>query len=195
MAEKAAAEKAAAEKAAAEKAMAEKVAAEKAAAEKAMAEKAAAEKAAAEKAAAESVDVKVTAAEVEDTSTMTGAHSSQNSFCNEDVCGAEAEGVISDTLCHITVVCGETKPGQSVGIVGSDPALGAWNTSKAVVLSTSPQAFPVWEATLHAPVAGSEFKFVILGSSGVAWEPFANNRRWPQLARGAALTAMYGKHE
>ncbi|MFJ8532737.1 carbohydrate-binding module family 20 domain-containing protein [Streptomyces sp. NPDC093591] len=67
-----------------------------------------------------------------------------------------------------------TTSGQDVHVVGSLAALGSWDTSKAVKLSSS--GYPVWSGAVSLPVNTSfEFKFIKKDSSGnVTWESNAN---------------------
>jgi len=64
--------------------------------------------------------------------------------------------------------------GQNVYIVGSIPALGSWNTSSAIALSS--QNYPYWTATLNLPTnTYFEYKYIkIDGSGNVAWESGSN---------------------
>ncbi|MEU5885296.1 carbohydrate-binding module family 20 domain-containing protein [Streptomyces sp. NPDC047461] len=67
-----------------------------------------------------------------------------------------------------------TTSGQDVYVVGSIAALGSWDTSKAVKLSSS--GYPVWSGAVSVPVNTSfEFKYVKKdGSGNVTWESNAN---------------------
>ncbi|MCX5334634.1 carbohydrate-binding module family 20 domain-containing protein [Streptomyces sp. NBC_00140] len=67
-----------------------------------------------------------------------------------------------------------TTSGQDVYVVGSISALGSWDTSKAVKLSSS--GYPVWSGEVSVPVNTSfEFKYIKKDSSGnVTWESNAN---------------------
>lgn len=42
------------------------------------------------------------------------------------------------------VCCDYTKPGDSVLVVGSIPALGNWSVSQAVGMVTNHDLFPIW---------------------------------------------------
>ncbi|MEU5315554.1 carbohydrate-binding module family 20 domain-containing protein [Streptomyces sp. NPDC021056] len=72
-----------------------------------------------------------------------------------------------------------TTSGQDVYVVGSIAALGSWDTSKAVKLSSS--GYPVWSGAVSVPVNTSfEFKYVKKDSSGnVTWESNANRAAAP----------------
>ena len=67
-----------------------------------------------------------------------------------------------------------TVSGQDVYVVGSIAALGGWDTSKAVKLSSS--GYPVWSGAVSVPVNTSfEFKYVKKDAAGnVTWESNAN---------------------
>ncbi|NNN33456.1 alpha-amylase [Streptomyces sp. S3(2020)] len=67
-----------------------------------------------------------------------------------------------------------TTSGQDVYVVGSISALGGWDTSKAVKLSST--GYPVWSGAVSVPVNTSfEYKFIKRDSSGnVTWESNAN---------------------
>ncbi|MFE9447856.1 carbohydrate-binding module family 20 domain-containing protein [Streptomyces sp. NPDC006739] len=67
-----------------------------------------------------------------------------------------------------------TPSGTDVYVVGSIPALGGWDTSKAVRLSSS--GYPVWSGEVSVPVDTSfQFKYVEKDGSGkVTWESNAN---------------------
>jgi alpha-amylase len=67
-----------------------------------------------------------------------------------------------------------TSSGTNVYVVGSISALGGWDTSKAIRLSSS--GYPVWSGAVSVPINTSfEFKFIKKDSSGnVTWESNAN---------------------
>ncbi|MFJ9905282.1 carbohydrate-binding module family 20 domain-containing protein [Streptomyces sp. NPDC101152] len=67
-----------------------------------------------------------------------------------------------------------TTSGTSVYVVGSIPALGGWDTSKAVPLSSS--GYPVWSGEVSVPInTPFTYKYVKKDSSGnVTWESDAN---------------------
>jgi alpha-amylase len=67
-----------------------------------------------------------------------------------------------------------TTSGTSVYVVGSIDALGSWDTSKAVALSSS--GYPVWSGAVSVPTNTSfTFKYIKKDSSGnVTWESNAN---------------------
>ncbi|WP_436529191.1 carbohydrate-binding module family 20 domain-containing protein [Actinoplanes sp. HUAS TT8] len=67
-----------------------------------------------------------------------------------------------------------TTTGTSVYVVGSNAALGGWDTSKAVALSAS--GYPIWTSTIAVPSGSSfEYKYIKKDSSGnVTWESNAN---------------------
>ncbi|ALV36102.1 carbohydrate-binding module family 20 domain-containing protein [Streptomyces sp. CdTB01] len=67
-----------------------------------------------------------------------------------------------------------TSSGTDVYVVGSIAALGAWDTSKAVRLSSS--GYPVWSGEVSVPINTSfTFKYIKKDASGnVTWESNAN---------------------
>ncbi|MFI9833964.1 carbohydrate-binding module family 20 domain-containing protein [Streptomyces sp. NPDC051913] len=67
-----------------------------------------------------------------------------------------------------------TTSGQNVYVVGSISALGSWDTSKAIQLSST--GYPIWSGAVSVPINTSfEFKFIKKDSSGnVTWESNAN---------------------
>ncbi len=71
--------------------------------------------------------------------------------------------------------------GQTVKIAGSAAALGAWDTSKAVVLSAAgyTDANPVWSGTVTLPAgAAVQYKYIVVEQDGsVSWEADPN-RSW-----------------
>ena len=67
--------------------------------------------------------------------------------------------------------------GDRLGVVGSDDALGSWDTRKAVVLTTDGDTFPVWKSSeVLLPCGGGrgiQYKYVVCRGNGtVLWEPF-----------------------
>lgn len=78
------------------------------------------------------------------------------------------------------VRCDVTKPGEGVFLVGSHDSLGAWDADKALTLTTSASAFPVWSSQAITVSAGQalQYKFLIRreNKSGTArWEDFPGN--------------------
>uniref|UniRef100_A0A7S2JD57 CBM20 domain-containing protein n=1 Tax=Zooxanthella nutricula TaxID=1333877 RepID=A0A7S2JD57_9DINO len=89
-------------------------------------------------------------------------------------------------------------PGCCVGVVGSDPALGAWDTSKVVRLSPDQDDPSKWLADLPLPSPESEFKLVTAQADGqVQWEelPENSNRRFPArcVSAGCTLRMQFGE--
>jgi alpha-amylase len=76
-----------------------------------------------------------------------------------------------------------TSWGQNVYLVGSIPALGSWNTSQAIPLSSS--GYPVWRGTVTLPAnTYVEYKYIIKNSDGsITWEP-GNNHSFTTGASG-----------
>ena len=52
---------------------------------------------------------------------------------------------------------GRTTPGTSVYVLGDDPALGAWNPERAVLLK--PSAYPVWSGSVSGLEAGKRYEW------------------------------------
>ncbi|GAA1951248.1 carbohydrate-binding module family 20 domain-containing protein [Kitasatospora viridis] len=76
-----------------------------------------------------------------------------------------------------------TSWGQNVYLVGSVPALGGWNTSQAVPLSSA--GYPAWSGTVTLP-AGTyvEYKYFVKNADGsITWEP-GNNHSFTTGASG-----------
>eukprot|EP00820_Chromera_velia_P024332 Cvel_32861.t1-p1 / transcript=Cvel_32861.t1 / gene=Cvel_32861 / organism=Chromera_velia_CCMP2878 / gene_product=Calcium-dependent protein kinase 2, putative / transcript_product=Calcium-dependent protein kinase 2, putative / location=Cvel_scaffold5206:3376-5449(+) / protein_length=404 / sequence_SO=supercontig / SO=protein_coding / is_pseudo=false len=86
--------------------------------------------------------------------------------------------------------CGDTKPGESVFVVGSSSPLGSWFPDRAYPLRTTATEFPKWTSAplLHDPQSSVEFKFIVRrdGSTDVRWEPIGGNRSF-SLAFGQSL--------
>jgi len=89
----------------------------------------------------------------------------------------------SEAICRVSAVCSSTEPGQVLALVGSDPALGAWDTAKALELVTSAETFPTWSVDVHDALGpGVEFKLIIKSADGVVtWEPMEHNRTWASV--------------
>ncbi|MBF9069467.1 carbohydrate-binding module family 20 domain-containing protein [Streptacidiphilus fuscans] len=68
-----------------------------------------------------------------------------------------------------------TTYGQNVFLVGSIPALGNWDTSQAIPLSSS--GYPVWSGTVSLPANTSiQYKYIIKNPDGsITWEPGNNH--------------------
>jgi alpha-amylase len=88
-------------------------------------------------------------------------------------CG-DAGGGSGDTVNATFDEYASTPSGTNVYVVGSIAALGGWDTSKAVELSSS--GYPVWSGEVSVPVNTSfEFKYIKKDASGnVTWESNAN---------------------
>ncbi|WP_034648133.1 carbohydrate-binding module family 20 domain-containing protein [Cellulomonas sp. HZM] len=71
-------------------------------------------------------------------------------------------------------VTATTSWGQNLFVVGDVAALGAWDTSKAVALSSA--AYPVWRASVQLPAGTAvQYKYVRKDATGaVTWESGAN---------------------
>lgn len=77
-----------------------------------------------------------------------------------------------DVRSHVVVRCGSTQPGDTVVLVGSDPALGAWDPTRGVPLRTNASLFPTWAGRFVLPKgADVHWKAVVLKADGsVRWE-------------------------
>lgn len=77
--------------------------------------------------------------------------------------------------------------GQNVYVVGSIPALGSWNTSSAIVLSSA--SYPVWTGTLALPPGTAfEYKYIKKDAAGnVVWESGANRTGTTPASGSATL--------
>lgn len=85
---------------------------------------------------------------------------------------------VTDGMMTIRAIAPTVRPDQTLAVCGSTVPLGAWDVSKAVVMSDA--RFPLWEVTLpFQSVSAIEFKFVVLDASNgnpIAWEPSDNRR-------------------
>ncbi|RZS87232.1 alpha-amylase [Motilibacter rhizosphaerae] len=90
-------------------------------------------------------------------------------------------GAVSATFAEYAT----TTYGQGVYVVGSIPALGSWDPSRAVALSSA--AYPTWRATVTLPGGTSfEYKYVKKNPDGsVVWES-GSNRTQTTPASGSA---------
>jgi len=62
-----------------------------------------------------------------------------------------------------------TAMGENVFVVGSIPALGSWNATSAVALSTA--TYPIWKATINIPAnTAFEYKYIKKNGATVIWE-------------------------
>lgn len=105
---------------------------------------------------------------------------------------------VKQRTCSVSVkfVCDSTKIGETLALVGSDPALGSWNTSCALKLKTTMQEWPVWCGEIPVPAEGAEFKLIIAASDGsVRWEPLENNRQWPVGGNFTNNRGTYGRFD
>jgi alpha-amylase len=92
---------------------------------------------------------------------------------------------VSGTVGETFNVNETTTWGQNVYLVGSIPALGSWNTSQAIPLSSS--GYPVWNGTVSLPAnTYGEYKYIIKNPDGpVVWEP-GNNHSFTTSSSGNA---------
>lgn len=83
--------------------------------------------------------------------------------------------------------------GDQLVVVGSDPALGAWNPWAGLPMGA--EMFPDWTARAQLPAGATvEFKFVTIhGNGSVEWEPGANRTlTLPASGRAAVISGTFG---
>eukprot|EP00960_Hanusia_phi_P014218 418677-Hanusia_phi.AAC.1 len=69
----------------------------------------------------------------------------------------------------------QTKPGESVVLLGAVDTMGSWDKSKALKLETSTVEFPWWHGEATVPKGEDiEYKFAIVGATGFTWENGCN---------------------
>lgn len=92
----------------------------------------------------------------------------------------------SATVLETFSVNATTAYGQNVYVVGSISALGSWDTTKAIPLSSA--AYPVWSAAVTLPAGTAfEYKYIEKNSDGsVVWESIANR----SASTGAAAATL-----
>lgn len=83
-----------------------------------------------------------------------------------------------------------TKPGESIGLVGSTPELGEWDITKAIRLSTSGDRFPLWSTEQAIDFSQSialgisdnpQYKYVWFDANGYGQWEFWGGNRWIPL--------------
>jgi len=81
-----------------------------------------------------------------------------------------------------------TTSGTNVYVVGNVSALGSWNTSNAVALSSA--GYPIWSGSVNLPAGTAiEYKYLKKDSSGtVTWES-GSNRTYSTGTASAYSTA------
>lgn len=98
-------------------------------------------------------------------------------YGGEDIT-AEAPDVLASRSAGVLFnpVTNGTADGERVVVVGSDPALGSWDVTRAIDARTHRDMFPSWTAVTHLPAgARVEYKFVIVAPDGSArWEEGPN---------------------
>lgn len=124
------------------------------------------------------------------------SHITSNATCATEPAQGDHERSSADltapATCRINAVCASTQPGQVLALVGSDPALGAWDAAKALHLSTSAETFPTWSVDVPTLDAGVEFKLIMKSADGlVTWEPVESNRVWASV--GGVIGATWGQ--
>ena len=72
---------------------------------------------------------------------------------------------INEVEINLTLLCHQTKPGETVRVTGNTSELGNWNPVRATGLVTGPKEFPKWKATIKIANADKigklEYKYVI----------------------------------
>ena len=107
--------------------------------------------------------------------------------------------VSSDSVLLFEVKCSETLWGDTVVVVGSCAALGAWDAPRGLKLSTSEHSWPIWRGEHALPEGPTpvEYKIVILRATGdVHWETLACNRKLAGCDSGPfdwTLACMWGQ--
>jgi lysophospholipase L1-like esterase len=95
-------------------------------------------------------------------------------------------------------VCAYTQPGESIALVGSHPAMGAWDIYHCVRLQTSSERYPLWWADLHLEPQGADkadYKYVRVGAkTGLPWEGWGRNRWIPLPSETVNAAQATGRH-
>ena len=110
--------------------------------------------------------------------------------------GDKSLGLTASGMCEVLVTCvmDQTKPGEKVVMVGSDPSLGAWSVDKALELKTSAADFPQWKGKLVMKLASAaEFKFALKTKEGNAQWENGGNRKLVTGNGGMSLEATWGR--
>jgi len=100
-----------------------------------------------------------------------------------------------EVLVTFLVNCAGTSVGQHVRAVGSSTALGRWNPSQGLMLSTSNAEFPTWKSVARIKIEEHvEYKYVICGKDGmpIRWED-GRNRSMQLSSPSLASHAKYVK--
>jgi lysophospholipase L1-like esterase len=91
---------------------------------------------------------------------------------------------------------------QTIGLVGSIPELGAWDSSQVINLQTSDDRYPVWWVEIDIPVdeyltatEKIEYKYLRIHRDGrLEWESLSKTNRWLPI-EPAAKTATLVMHD
>ena len=76
--------------------------------------------------------------------------------------GSTALKLVKNTEVTFNFTC-NTKFGERVGLIGSMPLLGHWDTSRPVLLNTNPKTYPIWSIKIDLPRDKIiEYKYVIV---------------------------------
>lgn len=95
---------------------------------------------------------------------------------------------------NFEVLC-ETKFGESVVVVGSDPVTGAWSPHVSKVkLVTDPGSYPLWRGTVEL-LRGQQllYKYVVLSPNAVCWESTPN--RSAEVSQAATFCQTFNSLE
>eukprot|EP00929_Paragymnodinium_shiwhaense_P007909 TRINITY_DN111832_c0_g1_i1.p1 TRINITY_DN111832_c0_g1~~TRINITY_DN111832_c0_g1_i1.p1 ORF type:complete len:1047 (-),score=145.33 TRINITY_DN111832_c0_g1_i1:154-3294(-) len=109
--------------------------------------------------------------------------------------GSQESSQGGSALLTMEGVCTGTNPGDKLVIVGASDSLGCWDPKKALCLTTSAKAFPVWSATATVPRGVPvEWKLVIHRADGSHDWDSGNNRltQLPVPAPGEQVGACKG---
>lgn len=110
---------------------------------------------------------------------------------------ADDAAVLSRTASPVLfhVVNDATALGDQVFVVGSDPGIGSWEPSRAVMAETATDLFPNWAAATQLTAgARVEYKFIVRrGDGSIAWEPGPNRVvNVPSTGRALVLEGTAG---
>jgi len=99
--------------------------------------------------------------------------------------GGGGTGIGDGTTAVTFAVNATTVFGQNIFVVGNVAALGSWDTSKAVALSSA--SYPVWKGTVSLPTGTAvEYKYIRKNADGsVTWESGANRTTTPSGSSAA----------
>ena len=96
---------------------------------------------------------------------------------------------------NFSVRCSDTQWGEQVVVLGS---WNSWNTQQFTPLSTTPQHFPDWSATIHLPESllqsPVEYKYAIVANRAIVrWEGQASKKNRVLLPGTLSVNDSFGK--